>query len=284
MNILSGKKVAEAIFQDILKKIPLLDEAPKLLSIIIGDDPAAAGYARAKGRKASALGADFKILEFSPDKSQREIERQIRSEIRTWDPDGIILEKPVPAKFDFDALVDLIPPAADIDCQRFDNLGKLLAGKPRFFPATPKAVVEILKFYKIPTEGKHTVIIGRSLTVGLPLSIMLVGKNKPVGNATVTVCHSKTPNLTEHTLSADIIVLAAGRPGLLTADMVTEKSVVIDVGTTYVGNKLHGDADFESVSQKVAAITPVPGGVGPVTTASLFQNLLDAALKKRGLV
>ncbi|HDG68469.1 MAG TPA: bifunctional 5,10-methylenetetrahydrofolate dehydrogenase/5,10-methenyltetrahydrofolate cyclohydrolase [candidate division Zixibacteria bacterium] len=283
MKILSGKKVAESIFEKILKKIQLLDESPRLLSVIIGDNPAAVSYARAKGRKAGALGAEFKVLDFSATLSQREIERQIRAEIKSWDPDGIILEKPVPDKFDFDRLVSLIPPVADIDCQRLDNLGRLMAGKPKYFPATPKAVVEILKFYEIPPEGKHITIVGRSLTVGLPLSVMLLSKSE-MGNATVTVCHSRTPDISKHTRRADIVVLAAGKPGLLTADMVTKKAIVIDVGTTYVNGKLHGDADFEPVSQKVRAITPVPGGVGPVTTACLFQNLLDAALTKRKIL
>ncbi|MCD6595835.1 bifunctional 5,10-methylenetetrahydrofolate dehydrogenase/5,10-methenyltetrahydrofolate cyclohydrolase [bacterium] len=280
MKIISGKKVSENIFSGLMAKLQKLDESPKLLSIIIGKNPAAISYTKAKDRKASALGAEFKVLALENSLSQKEIEKKIRNYIRKWTPDGIIIERPIPKKIDLNILTNLIPPLSDIDCQRMDSLGMLMSGRAKYIPATAKAVLEILKFYKIAVASKNIVVVGRSLTIGLPLSIILMSKSE-YGNATVSVCHSKTDELSRYTKKADIIITAAGKPGLLTADMVTKKSVVIDVGTTYKNGKLLGDVDFSAVAGKVKAITPVPGGVGPVTTACLFQNLVNACIGKR---
>ena len=186
----------------------------------------------------------------------------------------------MPEHIEFNELVSHIPPVADIDCQRMDTFGMLCAGRAKYIPATAKAVIEIMKFYNIQTEGKNVTIVGRSITVGLPLSMVLMSKSK-YGNATVCVCHSRTKKLAEHTKYADIIVVAVGKPGLLKENMVSEDTTVIDVGTTYKDGKLYGDVDFENVAEKVSAITPVPGGVGPVTTVCLFQNLITAALERK---
>ncbi len=280
MKILSGKKVSEKIFAGLMAKLQKLDESPKLLSVLIGENPAAISYAKAKDRKASALGAEFRILTLKSSSSQREIEREVKNYIKIWNPDGIIIEKPIPKDIDFPKLANLIPPVSDIDCQRMDSLGMLISGKARYIPATPKAILEILDYYNIPVAGKNVVVIGRSMTVGLPISIILASKSK-FGNATVSLCHSKTKDISKYTKRADIIIMATGRPGLLTADMVTRKAIVIDVGTTYKSGKLLGDVHFATVSEKVKAITPVPGGVGPVTTASLFQNLVNACISRK---
>ncbi len=280
MKILRGKEVCNEIFHELESHIKQLEDSPKLLSIVIGNDPGCVAYSRAKGRKAEALGAQFKCLNIEEKLSQRETEKKIVQEIRQFDPDGIIIEKPVSAHLDFASLANLIPPFADVDCQRMDNLGRLLAGKPLYLPATPGAVLEMLKHYDIQIKGSDTVVIGRSLTVGMPLSVLMLGKSDNT-NATVTVCHSKTSDLKKHTKRADILIVAAGKPKLIDAEMVSEKSVVVDVGTNYIDGKLIGDVDFESVSKKAFAITPVPGGVGPVTTAFLLKNLVTAYERKR---
>ncbi len=272
---LSGKKVAERLYGEIMDFLSRSDESPRLLSVVIGDDPAAVSYVRAKGRKAQALGAEFKVLELPGNVGQDEAERALRSKIKSWNPTGVVIERPVPPQINFPKLSELIPPAADVDCQRMDSLGRLMLGKPAYIPATAGAVMEILKHYEIQTSGKDVVVIGRSLTVGLPLSVLLVQKSDGA-NATVTICHSKTLDLAAHTRRADILVVAAGKPGLVTADMVRRGAVVIDVGTNYVDGKLVGDVDYEGVSEKASAITPVPGGVGPVTTAYLMYNLVKA--------
>jgi len=275
MKILLGKEVCEKLHEEISREARSFEDAPKLLAIVVGDDPSCLCFVNSKGRKAEALGAHFECLNLDASLSQKEIEEEIRKTIKRLNPDGVILERPFPKHIDFTKLTELIPPCADVDCQRMDNMGRLLSGAPRHIPATAGAVLEILKFYDIHTAGKEVVVIGRSQTVGLPLSVLLLAKGK-FADATVTVCHSKTNNLEKHTRKADILVAAVGQPKLVSADMVSEEAVIIDVGTTYVDGKLTGDVDFDSVSKKVSAITPVPGGVGPVTTAVLLRNLINA--------
>ncbi len=280
MKLLSGRNVSQGIFDKLLKDIKKFDESPKLLSIIIGDNPVAVSYANAKGRKAGALGTDFEILDMPGNVEQKKAEKDISQFIKSRDPDGVIIERPLPKGLDFAKLAKLVPQYADVDCQRMDSLGRLLTGNPGYIPATPGAVIEILKHYEISVRGKNVVIIGRSLSVGLPLSIMLSCKNG-CGNATVTLCHSKTWDISSHTKRADVLIVAAGKPKLITQDMVTKNTVIIDVGATYEGGKLLGDVDFDNVSENVSAITPVPGGVGPVTTAYLFQNLVNSCIKRK---
>ena len=283
MRVLRGKEVRNRIFKDIEVQIKNFEDSPRLLSIVIGDDPASVAYSNAKGRKAAALGVMFKCLNINEKTSQEDAEGIIKDEIKNFDPDGIIIETPVPGHLDFVRLTNLIPPYADVDCQRMDNLGRLLSGNPLYIPATPGAVLEILKHYDIETEGKDIVIVGRSMTVGMPLSVLLLRKSSSA-NATVTVCHSRTKNLREHSKRADILIVAAGRPGLIDAEMTSPKSIIIDVGTNYIDGKLVGDVDFESISEKVSAATPVPGGVGPVTTAFLLKNLVYAYERKRNKI
>ncbi len=283
MHILYGKSVCEKIYQELTRDLQPFDEMPKLLSIVIGDDPVSITYARAKGKKVEALGAHFELLHISASESQEEIENRIRKSIKSLDPDGVIIEKPIPADKEFAKLSALIPKNADVDCQRLDSLGLLLSGNPLFVPATAGAVIEMLRFYNIDTFGKDVVIVGRSMTVGLPLAVMLLSKSE-CANATVTVCHSCTADIAKHTRNAEIVVVAAGKPKLLTADMISEGATVIDVGTNYVGDKLVGDVYFDGISQKAYAASPVPGGVGPMTITMLMKNTVMAAKLAAGLI
>lgn len=279
MNVLFGKSVCEKIYQEIAKNFQPYDGMPKLLCVVIGDDPISITYANTKGKKVQALGAHFEMLQISASETQEGIENRMRRSIKLLDPDGVIIEKPIPADKDFAKLAELIPQNADVDCQRLDSLGLLLSGTPSFVPATAGAVIEMMRFYNIDTVGKDVVIVGRSLTVGMPLAVMLMSKSE-CGNATVTVCHSCTADIAKHTRNAEIIIVAAGKPKLLVADMISEGATVIDVGTNYVGDRLVGDVDFDDISRKASAASPVPGGVGPVTTAVLIRNLF-VAYKKR---
>jgi methylenetetrahydrofolate dehydrogenase (NADP+)/methenyltetrahydrofolate cyclohydrolase len=271
-NLLLGKPVAERIYTELKEKLSQHKESVRLVSILIGDDPSATQYARSKGKKAEKLGISFHLLQYPAEIEQPKVEQEIAKSLDSLKPDGVIIEKPIPKNLNFERLTHLIPDHADIDCQKFTTLGKLFAGEPEFVPATAGAVIEMLKFYDIKTSGKKVVLIGRSLTVGLPLARLLLLKG-PYGDATLSICHSKTQDLSKETLKAEILIVAAGIAGLIKGDMVSNDAVVIDVGINYVNGKYVGDVDWDSVSQKVDSITPVPGGVGSVTTAYILRNI-----------
>lgn len=274
-KVLKGKPVAEKLYEESRIIAEKYKGVPKLLSVMIGGDEASKQYVRSKSKKLSALGFEFELLELPDEITENEAQEKIGDAIESLNPDGIMIERPVPKHMDFWQLAELIPPISDIDCQRYDSLGRLMAGNPIFVPATAGAVVELLRFYGIKTAGKRITLIGRSLTVGLPLSVMLLWKND-YGNATLTVCHSRTKELQNSLKNAEIIISAAGKAGLIKQEMVSDGVIVIDVGINFVNGKLVGDVDFEGVSMKAAAITPVPGGVGAVTTAYLIKNLAKA--------
>ena len=274
---LSGKEISKSIKADLKELIEASGITPVLAAVIFGDDEGSVMYAKSKARTAAKLGIEVEIIHY-PDIARTD-EALAKIEDIASDPHfhGIILEEPLPDGIDPYPIREAIPPEKDVDCTTVVNLGKIISGDPQFYPATPKAVVEILEHYDIPIEGRHVVIVGRSRTVGLPLANMLLRKGK-TGNSTVTVCHSRTQNLADFTKRADILVVAVGRPKFIGREHVTENTVVIDVGTNYVGDKLLGDVDYADLEGYVKAITPVPGGVGPVTVAELLRNVYNSSI------
>lgn len=279
-NILSGKEIAKAIKNELKAKIAVSRGIPILAAVIFGDDEGSLMYAKYKAKAASKLGIEVELIHY-PDVSTTEHALEKLEDISSDSHyHGIILEEPLPKAIDPYPLREAIPPEKDVDCTTAVNLGRIISGEPLFYPATPKAVLEILNYYNIATEGKHAVILGRSRTVGLPLANMLLRK-EPGANATVTVCHSRTKDIASLSRDADILIVAIGKPEFIGREHVTEKTVVIDVGTNYVDGNLHGDVDLSSLEDYVKAVTPVPGGVGPVTVASLLSNVYDAFSRLR---
>jgi len=270
--IIDGKKIALEIEEELKKSIPK-DNPPSLAFIFIENDYSALSYAKSVERVSNRVGIGFKRVAISENSSTK----QIKDIVATLDKDrgihGILISKPLPKGVDDSLVIETISPLKDIDCVHPLNLGRLLLGAPLFIPSTPYAVVEILAHENIGISGKNVVIIGRCNVVGRPLAYILGKKGT---DATVTVCHTKTRNLKEHTLNAAILIVACGSPKLVKEDMVKANSVVIDVGINVIDGKLVGDVDFDAVKEKVAAITPVPGGVGPVTTVMLLRNTIKA--------
>jgi methylenetetrahydrofolate dehydrogenase (NADP+)/methenyltetrahydrofolate cyclohydrolase len=286
MKIIDGKQIAEVIKGEIraevAKYIDDYDVAPHLAAILIGDDAASDTYVSHKEKDCKSVGITSSIYRFSTDVSQDELLKTIDFINDDDDVHGLIVQLPLPKHINVDTVISHIDPKKDVDGFHPLNIGKMMLGHPAFLPATPAGIIELLKRYDIETSGKHCVILGRSNIVGTPLSVMLSRKAKH-GNATVTLCHSKTQNIKEITLQADILVAAIGMPEFVTADMVKPGAVVIDVGIHRVpdaslqtGFRLIGDVNFAEVSKIASFITPVPGGVGPMTRIALLQNTLTA--------
>ncbi|MCK9301762.1 MAG: bifunctional 5,10-methylenetetrahydrofolate dehydrogenase/5,10-methenyltetrahydrofolate cyclohydrolase [Bacteroidales bacterium] len=286
MTLIDGKLVSSAIKEEIKKEVAgILDSgkrAPHLVAIIVGEDPASMTYVSNKEKACHAVGITSSVYKMPVETTQDELLKVVDFMNRDADIDGIIVQLPLPASIDKNVIINAIDPKKDVDGFHPESVGKMVAGMDTFLPATPYGIVKLLEYYKIETEGKHCVIVGRSNIVGTPAAILLSRKAYP-GNCTVTLCHSKTPNIKELCLSADIIIAAIGKPGFITADMVRKGVVVIDVGTNRVestetksGYALLGDVDFENVSKVAGYITPVPGGVGPMTITGLIQNTLKA--------
>jgi methylenetetrahydrofolate dehydrogenase (NADP+)/methenyltetrahydrofolate cyclohydrolase len=256
---------------------------PGLAVVLVGDDAASAVYVRNKGRAATEAGILARDVQLSAQTTQGELLDAVDTLNRDAQIHGLIVQLPLPDHIDEDAVVAAIDPRKDVDGLHPENVGRLVAGKPRFVSATPAGIQQLLLRSGYDPEGKRVVVCGRSNIVGKPLSILLMQRLQG-SNATVTVCHTRTKNLGEITRQADILVAAIGSPQFITADMVQEGVVVIDVGINRVdaperkrGYRLVGDVDFDAVSEKAAAITPVPGGVGPMTIAMLLYNTLKAA-------
>src|SRR3989344_837651 len=280
-KIIEGKKVAEKIYKKLNDDIFDLNEQliePGLAIIQIGNDPASEVYVEKKIEKAKELGLFAKRVPMTSSVSFEQVAEQIKKLNGDDTIHGMIVQMPLPKQLDPVKVMELINPEKDVDGFSSVNQGRLFAGKPYFVPATPKGIIELIKSTGTKIEGKNCVIVGRSNIVGKPIAMLLLNEN-----ATVTICHSKTKNLAGVTSKADILVSAVGTPGLIRENMVKKGAVVIDVGTTKIAGKLIGDVDFEKVKKKAAWITPVPGGVGPVTIASLMQNTVDAAKRKHGL-
>lgn len=273
--ILDGKKIAQEIQEKLSSKVKELKGkgiTPGLAVIRVGEDPSSLIYVRNKKRKAEEVGIYFEEHTLKENTSQDELIELIARLNSNSRIEGIVLQLPLPDHLDEKRILEKISPDKDVDGFHPLNMGRLLKGEPSFIPATPRGIVELLDRYKIPLEGKRAVVVGRSDIVGKPLAFLLLARN-----ATVTICHSKTKDLSLITREGDILVTALGKPGFIKEKMVKEGSVIIDVGINRVGNKIVGDVDFEKVKEKASYITPVPGGVGPMTIIILLKNVLETA-------
>lgn len=289
MQLIDGKAVADQIKQEIAAEVAEIKKnggkTPHLAVIIVGHDGGSETYVASKVKACEQCGFKSTRLSFESDITEEQLLDQIKMLNEDPDVDGFIVQLPLPKHISEQKVIEAIDYHKDVDGFHPINVGRTSIGLPAFVSATPAGIMELLKRYNIETSGKHCVVIGRSNIVGKPVASLMMQKAFP-GDATVTVCHSRTKNLKEITLQADIIIAALGSPKFLTADMVKDGAVIIDVGTTRVpstqtksGFKLTGDVDFENVAPKCSFITPVPGGVGPMTICSLMKNTLLAGEK-----
>lgn len=290
MKLIDGRKTAELIKEEIKKEIAVMidksDKSPHLAAVLVGDDPASQTYVSGKEKACKKVGMMSSVYKHPANISEKELLEVV--DFLNGDPeiDGFIVQLPLPDHINEQKIIEAIDPRKDVDGFHPVNLGRMITGMPAYVPATPLGIMTLLERYEIETEGKNCVVIGRSNIVGTPVGILMSRKSDP-GNATVTLCHSKTENLKDIAAQADIIIAAIGKAGFVTADMVKKDAVVIDVGIhriksdqTKTGYKLVGDVDFDGVSKKCSYITPVPGGVGPMTIVSLLTNTLKASKKE----
>jgi methylenetetrahydrofolate dehydrogenase (NADP+)/methenyltetrahydrofolate cyclohydrolase len=289
MKLIDGKLVAEKIKLELIKETTRLIDSgvdPHLAAILVGDDPASQTYVRNKEKACHEVGIVSSIYRQSASTSEKELLALI--DFINNDPEvhGLIVQLPLPSHINSAKIIQRVRPEKDVDGFHPVNIGRMVQGLPAYISATPFGIMKLIEYYKIQTEGKNCVILGRSNIVGTPLAILMSRKAYP-GNATVTICHSKTQNLEKITAEADILISAIGQPAFVTADMVKEGAVVIDVGIhripsdkTESGYRLIGDVKFDEVSKKASMITPVPGGVGLMTIVSLLLNTLKAARKE----
>lgn len=279
---IDGKAVSAALRCKITKEVAELTESgikPGLAVILVGDDPASAVYVRNKKKACAEVGIESFEYRLDASTTNEQLLELIDELNARADVDGILCQLPLPKHLDEAAVIDRISPEKDVDCFHKINVGKTMLGEKGFLPCTPAGVMELLKYYEIPIEGKECVIVGRSNIVGKPQALLMLREN-----ATVTVCHSRTKELDKICKRADILVAAIGKAKFITADMVKDEAVVVDVGMNRDENgKLCGDVDFEGVEAKASYITPVPGGVGPMTITMLLENTLTAAKQRRGL-
>lgn len=288
-KIIDGKKVAaklrEEVSKDVEEWIKEGNRPPFLQAVLIGNNPASNTYVGAKTRACKEVGIETGTLRLPDTVSAKELKKTIREFNQNRDVDGILVQLPLPGHLSSHDVIESIDHRKDIDGFHPMNVGRLAVDQPTFRSCTPAGIFELFKYYSIHTKSKHAVVVGASNIVGTPVSIML-SREHSEGKATTTICHKYTKELTLHTISADILIVAAGQPGLIRGEMVKEGVVVIDVGinrvadeTSKKGYKLVGDCHFESVQEKASWITPVPGGVGPMTVAMLMKNTLLAAKK-----
>jgi methylenetetrahydrofolate dehydrogenase (NADP+)/methenyltetrahydrofolate cyclohydrolase len=287
MQILDGKTVSQSVKDLIKEKIILFkkngNKTPHLAAVLVGNNGASETYVASKVKNCEEVGFKSSLTRLAENILEGELIATIEKLNNDADVDGILVQLPLPDQIDEEKIINLINPAKDVDGFHPMSIGKMVQGLPTFIPATPYGILLMLEHYKIETSGKYAVVIGRSNIVGRPISILL-SRNTYPGNCTVTVCHSRTKNLKEICLQADIIVAALGIPEFLKADMVKDNAVVIDVGITRVadaskksGFAIKGDVDFANVAPKCSYITPVPGGVGLMTIAALLMNTFTAA-------
>jgi methylenetetrahydrofolate dehydrogenase (NADP+)/methenyltetrahydrofolate cyclohydrolase len=292
-RILSGKECAEAMREEIRLQVEELrnkhNVIPGLAVILVGDDPASVSYVKGKEKACEGAGIMSREYKFDADYREEALLKLIDDLNHDSDIHGILVQLPLPKQINEEKVLLAIDPEKDVDGFHPVNLGKMMIGEPRFLPATPHGIQQLLIRNGIEIASKHVVIVGRSNIVGKPLAMILVQK-KPGANATVSMCHTGTKNLADMTRQADILVVAAGRPHTVNADMVKQGAVVVDVGVNRIedstkkkGFRLIGDVEFDEVSAKASAITPVPGGVGPMTITMLLHNTLQAAKNHAGI-
>ena len=289
MNIIDGKTIASAIKAEIANEVKKMIDAdlkvPHLAAVLVGNDPASETYIASKERACKEVGFTSSIYKLSENTTEEELLNTINFLNNDEDIDGYIVQLPLPKHINTDNIIFAIDPKKDVDGFHPQNIGRMVMDMPCFLPATPAGIMTLLERSNIETEGKNCVVLGRSNIVGTPMSILL-SRNSKKANGTVTLCHSRTKNLKEICLTADILVAAIGKPGFVTADMVKEGAVVIDVGIHRVdannekGYRIIGDVDLDNVAPKSSYYTPVPGGVGPMTIVSLLSNTLKAAKKE----
>ena len=283
--LIDGKEISKLVLNDLINEIKIvtnkIKRPPSLNIILVGDNPASLTYVQSKLKKCSEIGINGNLIKQSKDVKDQDISILIDRLNKDKKVDGIILQLPIPTHLNDRKLIETINPLKDVDGLTSSNIGLLSTGNPRFIPATAYGIMEILRKEKIVTQGKRIVVIGRSDIVGKPMVAILSGKDE---NATVTLCHSKTVNLSDHTINADIVIVAVGKTNILTGSMIKDGAVVIDVGINRVKNEnavrgynIVGDADLSSIKEKASLYTPVPGGVGPMTIAMLMKNVCEAA-------
>lgn len=286
MELIDGKKIAAQIKEELADEVTHIKETgkrlPHLVAVLVGNDPASETYVASKVKTCKAIGCKSTELRYGEDITEEQLLEVVDKLNKDADVDGYIVQLPLPAHISEEKVLNAINPKKDVDGFHPYNLGRMLIGQPTFIPATPAGIVELLRRYKIETRGKNCVVVGRSNIVGTPMAVLMSRKDE-FADCTVTLCHSRTQNMKEITSKADILIVALGKPKYITAEMVKEGAVVIDVGIhrlpstkTKSGFHLVGDVDFDSVAPKCSYITPVPGGVGPMTIASLIQNTLKA--------
>ena len=290
MVLLDGKKISEDIKGEITQAVNKMkangEKVPHLAAIIVGNDGASLTYVGSKVKACELVGFESTLVKMPSTTSETELLRKIEELNQDDNIDGFIVQLPLPKQIDTQKVIMAVDPSKDVDGFHPENFGKMALDMTTFIPATPFGILELLERYNVKTEGKHTVVIGRSHIVGRPMSILMGRKGFP-GNSTVTLTHSHTKNISQITTQADIIITALGVPNYLKAEMIKDDAVVIDVGITRVsddsekGYRITGDVDFENVSKKASFITPVPGGVGPMTIAMLLKNTLLAREQRR---
>ncbi len=289
MQLIDGKAIAATIQAELAEEVKALvaegNRPPHLAAVLVGNDGGSVTYVNAKVKACERAGFNSTLLHFDETTSEAELLATVDKLNNDPEVDGFIVQLPLPKHINGQKIIEAIDPKKDVDGFHPVNVGRMALNLPCYLPATPYGIVQLLERCKIETSGKHCVVVGRSNIVGSPMSILLA-RNAYPGNCTVTMCHSRTPDIAKFTRDADIIVVAIGKPHFLKADMVKEGVVVIDVGTTRVdapgtksGWRLHGDVKFDEVAPKCSWITPVPGGVGPMTITGLLQNTLLAAKK-----
>lgn len=277
-TLISGKEIAKQTYAEIKERTEELAKVgiiPGLTVIIVGENPASMTYVASKEKKAAQLGWNSRVIRLEEGISQAELIKVIEELNADASVDGILVQLPLPKHINELDVLEKIDPDKDVDGFHIVNSGRLFAGLDGFVPCTPKGIMKLIASTGVDISGKNAVVLGRSLIVGKPVALLLTAES-----ATVTICHSRTADLREHTLRADILVAAIGKPEFVTADMVKEGAIVIDVGINRTENGLVGDVDFESVKEKAGYLTPVPGGVGPMTIAMLMENTLISAERR----
>ncbi len=289
MDLINGNEIAQSIIEELKIEVSQIqDKKPCVVFIRVGEDPASISYVSKKEKTAAKIGIESRLQHYPESITQEELLKEISLINEDTEVHGILVQAPLPNHIDERTIFNHVSPDKDVDGFNASNLGKLCQEQEdAFISCTPAGVIELIKRKNIPTEGKHVVVVGRSLIVGKPTGMLFLRKGFP-GNATVTFCHSRTPDLENHTRRADILIAAIGKPQFVTKDMVKEGATVIDVGINRIedsnkksGFRLVGDVDFEQVAPKTKFITPVPGGVGPMTVAMLMKNTVQAFKRSR---